>query len=133
MSEMSGFLISCPVPAAISRAKPIIQAQSGRFGVRAISKTQSSRGITDKSGEPSEVWEGIRGRVLAIRPDRNLVIATVGKNTGLKQEMRGVVYREGKLLGWLEISEIMPELSTAKIVGSGPIMQQGDEVVFRAP
>jgi len=75
----------------------------------------------------------LRGRVLAVSPERNLAITTVGKNDGLKQEMRGVVYRDGKLVGQLEISEIMPELSTTKIVDPGPGIKQGDEVVFRAP
>jgi len=47
--------------------------------------------------------------------------------------MRGVVYRDGKIVGRLEVAELMPEYSVTNIVAPGPGMRQGDEVVFRAP
>jgi len=75
----------------------------------------------------------LRGRAMAISPERKLAITDVGKNQGLKQKMRGVVYRGGQSIGRLEIAEIMPEFSTTEIVGSGPGVQQGDQVVFWPP
>lgn len=58
----------------------------------------------------------IRGQILAVRADANLVMLSVGSQNEVKQGYRFTVYRDSEYLGKVEVEKIFPDMCSARIL-----------------
>lgn len=67
----------------------------------------------------------IKGLVLAVRRDVNLVMLSVGKDDGVKQGYKFTVYRRDRYIGKIEIEKVFHDMSSGRII---PALTQ-DEII----
>jgi hypothetical protein len=68
------------------------------------------------SGEPTGPVSPIEGKVLAVRPEVNLVMLSVGSDDGVKKGFRFTVYRGEQYLGKIEVETVFSDMSSARIL-----------------
>ena len=77
---------------------------------------------------------GVKGKVLVVDAKWGFVVLDVGDKQGALQNGVLLVQREGKLVGKVKISNVLPERSVANVVqGQGwtlPDVREGDQVIY---
>jgi len=68
------------------------------------------------SGEPTGPVSPISGKVLAVRPEVNLVMLSVGSDDGVKKGFRFTVYRGEDYVGKIEVEKVFSDMSSARIL-----------------
>jgi len=58
----------------------------------------------------------IHGKVLAVNPDVNLVVLSVGERDGVKTGYQFVVYRGDSYVGKVQVEKVMPDMASARIL-----------------
>lgn len=79
--------------------------------------------------EPAGPTTPIRGKVLAVRPEVNLVMLSVGSDDGVKKGYRFTVYRGEQYVGKVEVEKVFSDMSSARILTDwtkGPIKENDD-------
>jgi organic radical activating enzyme len=66
--------------------------------------------------EPMGPTEAISGQVLAVRPEVNLVMLSVGSDEGVKKGYRFTVYRGEEYVGKVEVEKVFSDMSSARIL-----------------
>jgi len=69
--------------------------------------------IVARQGEPDVP---IHAKVLAVRPDVNIVLVSVGKQDKVKPGYRFTIYRRGTYVGKVQIENVYPSMSSARIL-----------------
>lgn len=78
-------------------------------------------------GPPGEERPGeIRCKIIAVRPEVNLVMLSVGSDDGVKPGYRFTVYRGGGYAGKVEVEKVFTDMSSARILTKWPI-REGDD------
>jgi hypothetical protein len=67
-------------------------------------------------GSEREPTEPVEGKVLAVRPDVNLVMLSVGDDDGVKPGYTFTVYRSDRYVGKVKVEKVFSDMSSAKIL-----------------
>ncbi len=73
----------------------------------------------------------IDGVVMAIRPDANLVVLSVGSNDNVRIGHEFTIYRHDTFVGKVKVTKVTPDLSGARIMFSERAIDQGDRASTR--
>lgn len=58
----------------------------------------------------------VHGKVLAVRPEVNLVMLSVGKDNGVTKGLRLTVYRDERYVGKVEVEKVFNDVCSARII-----------------
>ena len=97
-----------------------------------IQKLQDSgvpvQDIVFGAGEQPDI--DIHGKVLAVRPEVNLVMVSVGSDQKVRKGYRFTVYREDRYIGKIEVEKVFANMCSARILGpwTKEKVREGDDV-----
>jgi len=83
--------------------------------------------------EPTGPTTPVRAKVLAVRPEVNLVMLSVGSDDGVKKGYRFTVYRGEQYVGKVEVEKVFSDMSSARILTDWTKSQikEGDDASTR--
>ncbi len=101
--------------------------EAAEANVAAAQKRESDR-------QAAMMRPGTEGRIMAVNPDWNFVILSIGDRQGVSPNAELIVQRGGAMVGKVKVSTVSPNRSVANIdtatVDPGNLIQPGDTVIF---
>ncbi|OGV71122.1 MAG: hypothetical protein A3K19_30585 [Lentisphaerae bacterium RIFOXYB12_FULL_65_16] len=93
--------------------------------------TGGDPGAIGMDGAPVEIDFNLEGHVVQVNPDWNFIIIDQGRKK-IKENMSMLVARGEELIGRIQISKVLPNISIAELLpeGQNGQVQVGDRVIF---
>lgn len=76
----------------------------------------------------------IDAKVLAVKPEVNLVMLSVGTNNGVQSGYHFIVSRKNQIVGTVQVDKVWPDMCSARMVGSNNLeiqIEKGDTASTR--